>query len=148
MVNSVQKGKRGEREFCKFLEKFNLRYRRSQQYAGNVGDSDVVPCDDIEDDESRELTLAFDKAYHFEVKRYASMPTIATLDKMYTNQAVVEAAKREKKAILAIKPDRGHWMFYIKPNGFSMLADAEGYLNHLIWSEFHPTTFAYFREKY
>ena len=47
MVNSIQKGKAGEREWANFCKKKGYAVRRTQQYAGRVEDSaDCVglPC--------------------------------------------------------------------------------------------------------
>jgi hypothetical protein len=55
MVNSIQKGKRGEREFCKYLKQFMLTARRGQQFMGG-GDSPDVICPDLPNT-------------HFEIKR-------------------------------------------------------------------------------
>lgn len=55
MVNSIQKGKRGEREFCKYLRQFKLAAKRGQQFKGG-GDSPDVICPDLPN-------------IHFEVKR-------------------------------------------------------------------------------
>lgn len=43
MTNSRQKGKRGEREYAKWLrDNFGLDARRGQQYCGLAGNADVV----------------------------------------------------------------------------------------------------------
>lgn len=54
MVNSNQKGKRGEREFANFLKAHGIQARRGVQYQGSPDSPDVIS----------EL-----KNIHFEVKR-------------------------------------------------------------------------------
>lgn len=41
-INSKQKGKRGELELCHKLNEFGYECRRSQQFCGANGDSDIV----------------------------------------------------------------------------------------------------------
>src|ERR1700676_5272434 len=54
-INSIEKGKVGEREFAKLLRGKQLDARRGQQHAGGPGSPDVV-CNDL-------------TGVHFEVKR-------------------------------------------------------------------------------
>jgi Holliday junction resolvase len=42
MMNSRQKGARGERELAKVLKAYGYETRRGQQYCGSNGDADVV----------------------------------------------------------------------------------------------------------
>lgn len=43
LVNSRQKGKRGELEACHYLkDEFGITARRTQQFCGKAGDSDIV----------------------------------------------------------------------------------------------------------
>ena len=42
MVNAKRKGKEGELEFANLLKDYGYEARRSQQYCGKAGDSDVV----------------------------------------------------------------------------------------------------------
>ena len=42
MVNSKQKGKKGELEVAKILNSYGYHCRRGQQYCGSNGDADVV----------------------------------------------------------------------------------------------------------
>lgn len=46
-MNSRNKGKEGERQLAKFLQKHGYDARRGQQYAGINGDADVVGVDHI-----------------------------------------------------------------------------------------------------
>lgn len=48
MVNSRQKGARGERELAKWLTDHGYPARRGQQYCGANGDADVI-CDSLKD---------------------------------------------------------------------------------------------------
>jgi Holliday junction resolvase len=41
-INSIQKGKAGERELANLLKEKGYETRRGQQFAGNNGDADVV----------------------------------------------------------------------------------------------------------
>lgn len=44
MVNSRQKGKRGELQLAHFLQDYGFDARRGQQFSGLQGDADVVGC--------------------------------------------------------------------------------------------------------
>jgi len=55
MVNSKQKGKRGELEFCHWLKERGIEARRGQQFKGTPDSPDVI-CEEL-------------KAIHIEVKR-------------------------------------------------------------------------------
>lgn len=68
MVNGKQKGKRGELELSARLKELGLTARRTQQFCGKAGDSDV---------ECEELSL-----YHIEVKR---------VEKLNIDQAMSQA---------------------------------------------------------
>jgi hypothetical protein len=54
VVNSNEKGKRGEREWSHYLEDHGFAARRGQQYCGGTDSPDVI-CEDLAE-------------YHFEVK--------------------------------------------------------------------------------
>lgn len=54
MINSKQKGKRGELEFVKYLKEKGYDARRGQQFKGTPDSPDII-CDSL--------------PYHFEVKR-------------------------------------------------------------------------------
>lgn len=54
MINSKQKGKRGELEFVKYLKDKGYDARRGQQFKGTPDSPDII-CDSL--------------PYHFEVKR-------------------------------------------------------------------------------
>lgn len=54
MINSKQKGNRGEREFAKWLRDHNINARRGQQFSGSPESPDIIS--DLKD-------------FHFEVKR-------------------------------------------------------------------------------
>ena len=55
MTNSRAKGAAGERELANKLKEYGYTARRTQQFCGKAGDSDVV-CTELDD-------------YHIEVKR-------------------------------------------------------------------------------
>lgn len=59
MVNSRQKGKRGELEAAKWLREHGVEARRSQQYCGINSDAD--------------LSTSLDDKVHFEVKRVQAL---------------------------------------------------------------------------
>lgn len=90
MVNSRQKGARGEREWRDFLRSHGFNARRGQQYEGSSGSPDVVS-------ESPEL-----QDFHFEVKRVETFQ----LDKSF-EQAFADAAG--KVPVVAHKKNNGIW---------------------------------------
>lgn len=47
MINSKQKGSRGERELSSKLKEYGYECRRGQQYCGVNGDADVIGLDSI-----------------------------------------------------------------------------------------------------
>ena len=65
MVNSNQKGKRGERELAKLIREFGINARRGQQFSGSPDSPDVVT--DLKD-------------WHFEVKRTESLSVYKAMD--------------------------------------------------------------------
>lgn len=75
MTNSIQKGKRGEREACKFFQEQGFAARRGQQYKGTPDSPDIIVEDDRLD------------GFHFEVKRNERFELYNSLD-----QAIKDAA--------------------------------------------------------
>lgn len=62
MINSKQKGKRGELEAAHFFQKYGFDARRSQQFAGMNGDADVVGVPFLHLEVKRTEKLHLDKA--------------------------------------------------------------------------------------
>lgn len=62
MVNSRQKGARGERELASILKEYGYDTRRGQQYSGANGDADVVGLPGIHVEVKRVEALNIDKA--------------------------------------------------------------------------------------
>lgn len=86
MVNSRQKGKRGELEFAHFLKARNIAARRGQQFHGGPGSPDVVT----------NLT-----GVHFEVKRVEAGNPYVWLD-----QATDDASPGDIPVVAHRKNDR------------------------------------------
>lgn len=72
MVNSKQKGKKGELEVAKILNSYGYHCRRGQQYCGSNGDADVVGLPGI----------------HIEVKRRERLDLYSAIE-----QAKMDAGK-------------------------------------------------------
>ena len=62
MVNSRQKGKRGELELAHELEKWGYKTRRGQQYSGATGEADVIGIPGLHIECKRVEQLNLDKA--------------------------------------------------------------------------------------
>lgn len=62
MINSRQKGKRGELEIAHILQEHGFDARRSQQYAGINNDADVVGLPNVHIEVKRVQALNIDKA--------------------------------------------------------------------------------------
>jgi len=65
MVNSKQKGKRGELEFCRYLKDKGYEARRGQQYKGTSDSPDIISNLD---------------SLHFEVKRTEKLSVYKALE--------------------------------------------------------------------
>lgn len=95
-INSIQKGKAGEREFAHFLkDQHGIEARRGVQYQGGTDSPDVVT----------DLT-----GVHFEVKRVETFNAYKALE-----QAEKDAGK-DKVPIVAHRRSRKDWVlvFYAK----------------------------------
>ena len=90
---SREKGKRGEREFAKALRDLGVEARRTQQYAGADGTSDVVSSI---------------PGVHWEVKRYARIGSIRFLE-----QAERDSLP-EDLPVVAMREDRGGWVVAVR----------------------------------
>jgi hypothetical protein len=90
-INSNEKGKRGERAFCKALmDLYGIHGHRSQQYCGSTGDAaDVVT----------------DLECHLEVKCVERLNLAEAFD-----QAKKDSAKSGRTPVVAHKKNRGPWM--------------------------------------
>ena len=62
MINSKQKGKRGELELAHRLQEYGYNARRGQQYCGANGDADVVGVPGLHIECERVEALNIDKA--------------------------------------------------------------------------------------
>lgn len=93
MINSKQKGNRGEREFANYLKKKGIFARRGQQYSGSPDSPDVVT----------EL-----KDYHFEVKRVERL-------ELYKAMEQAEADKGQNQIpIVAYRKNNKEWVAIVK----------------------------------
>lgn len=98
MVNSKQKGNRGEREFSGICRKHGYEARRSQQYCGQAGDADVIGLPNV----------------HVEVKRVERLNIYDAIDQ----------AKRDSKDemhIVAHRKDRHRWLVTMEVEDFFRL---------------------------
>jgi Holliday junction resolvase len=62
MVNSIEKGKSGERELSHKLQEYGFQTRRGQQFCGSNGDADVVGLPGVHIECKRVEALNIDKA--------------------------------------------------------------------------------------
>lgn len=78
MINSKQKGKRGELEAAHFFQKYGFNARRSQQFAGMNGDADVVGVPFLHLEIKRNERLNLDKAMEQSQRdaREGEVPTV------------------------------------------------------------------------
>lgn len=123
MVNACQKGKRGEREFAKWLrENLGVQARRGRQFSGSPESPDVVGLDGV----------------HFEVKRTECLNLWNAM----------EQAKRDCGAnipVVACKRNRSKWMLTIEAEKLMALIAAvsacqDQDLEPIESQEFHPRT--------
>lgn len=80
MVNSREKGRVGEVELSKELQKHGYEdARRSQQYCGYNGDADVVGVEGLHIEVKRVERLELDKAYEQSIRdaREGEVPIVA-----------------------------------------------------------------------
>ncbi len=87
MVNSITKGKIGEREFANWLKDRGYFARRTKQYCGEEGDADLVT----------------DLDYHFEVKRVERLDIHGAMEK-----AAAEA--KDKTPVVVHRKNRKPWL--------------------------------------
>jgi len=97
MINSIKKGKAGEREFANFCNKVGFKCRRGQQYSGLGGD-DVVGLE----------------GFHIEVKR---------VEKLNIDNAMKQSIKDSKGniPIVAHRKNRKDWLVTLRAEDFLKL---------------------------
>lgn len=98
-INSRLKGKVGELEFSKFLQERGFTARRTQQYCGTEGSSDVT-CVEL-------------KHIHFEVKRVQAL----NVDKALA-QAERDRAHDNMFPVVAHRKNRGEWTITLLAEDF------------------------------
>lgn len=78
MINSKQKGKRGELEVAHFFQEYGFQARRSQQFAGINNDADVVGVPFLHLEVKRTEKLNLDKAMEQSVRdaREGEVPVV------------------------------------------------------------------------
>jgi len=98
MMNSREKGKRGERLWRDVLRAFGFTARRGQQFSGGDDSPDVI-CDELNDE------------YHFEVK---------FVEKLNIHDAMNQAAHDagSKIPLVAHKRTRTDWLVTMKASDF------------------------------
>ena len=101
MVNSKQKGGRGEREWAQYLRDRSLVAYRGQQFAGGVDSPDVV-CESLPN-------------IHFEVKR---VERLNIYDAMF--QAMRDCAY--KMPTVAHRKNKHEWLVTMRANDWVELA--------------------------
>lgn len=99
MINSRQKGKRGERMWRDELRAQGFTARRGQQYAGGTDSPDVI-CDE----------LAF---IHFECKFTQAI----NLEKVMREQATKDAGDK-KMPVIAHKKNNSNWLVTLRSEDF------------------------------
>ncbi len=97
VTNSIEKGKRGEREFAKMLREWGFKARRGQQFSGDEDSPDVIH--NIPN-------------IHFEVKR---TETLRLDDAM--KQAYADAGPKQVP-VVAFKRNRGKWVAILPMDNF------------------------------
>lgn len=96
MINSKDKGKRGEREFASLLKKYGFDARRGQQYQGSPDSPDII-CECL--------------PLHFEVKR---------VEKLNIDSAMEQAKKDcgENEPVVAHRKNNQKWLITIDAEYF------------------------------
>jgi len=106
VTNSIQKGKRGEREFCKevLIPAGYNDARRGVQYKGGP-DSPDIDCKSL-------------SSLHFEVKRVERL----SLEKALS-QAITDAG--DKIPVVASKKNRGEWIISLRASDFMRIVKGD-----------------------
>ena len=105
MVNSKQKGNRGELELVHELVALGYTARRGQQYRGAPDSPDVV-CD--------ELSLV-----HWEVKRTERLDLAGAMA-----QAIMDVEDTDRIPVVASKKNRGPWLVTLRLDDFLGVVDS------------------------
>lgn len=100
MINSKQKGKRGELELANYLKSKGLTARRTQQYSGNKDGTSDVLCEELD-------------AYHIEVKRVEKLNLDNAME-----QAIHDAGLENKIPIVVHRKNRDYWKVTMKLDDF------------------------------
>lgn len=100
MVNSNQKGKRGEREFAQYLRDHGFAARRGQQYEGGHDSQDVI----------HDIPFT-----HFEVKRTEKLQLHPSLE-----QAREDAGEHDMP-VVAYRRNRSDWVAILSMEDFLKL---------------------------
>lgn len=100
-INSKQKGKRGELEFCQEMKKYGIECRRTVQYNGKAveGEADIVGLDGI----------------HAEIKRVERLNIHEAI-----GQAKRDARKDELPAVFHRK-NRSEWLVTMRLDDFMQI---------------------------
>lgn len=98
-MNSIRKGKRGEREFAHFLASEGFSARRGQQFCGSPDSPDVI-CDSL--------------GFHIEVKRVERL-------NMRDATAQAEGDCGGKPWLVAHRWNNGPWLVTLKAEEFLKL---------------------------
>jgi len=94
MVNSREKGKRGELQAAEALGRLGLDCRRSAQYCGKAGDADLV-CDGVN--------------LHFEVKLVERLNPYRFID-----QAVTDSRASGKTPVVVMRSSHRPWLVCLR----------------------------------
>ena len=102
-INSRSKGKRGELELSKVLREHGFEARRSQQYCGAAGDSDVIGV----------------PGWHIECKR------VQNLNVQNALKQAINDSKGETLPVVCHRKDRGEWMATMRLEDWLRLVKGE-----------------------
>lgn len=102
-INSIQKGKDGERELANYLKAQGYDTRRGQQFCGGNGDADVV---------------GFSNLVHIECKRVEAL----NIDKAYA-QALADSPKNKMPVVMHRK-NRQSWKVTLSLDDFIKIFSA------------------------
>lgn len=100
MINSKQKGKRGELELANYLKSKGFTARRTQQYAGNKDGTSDVLCKELEN-------------FHIEVKRVEKLNLSEAME-----QSMHDAELENKIPIVVHRKNRESWKVTINLDDF------------------------------
>lgn len=104
IMNSKQKGKRGEQELSNLLKQYGYQARRGQQYCGINGDADVIGLPGI----------------HIECKR---------VERLNIEEAMKQAVGDKKETEMPVvmhRKNRGEWLVTMRLHDFMKLYKEDG----------------------